>query len=122
MEALTFETKRQTFQKKITLVYRSPSSRPQTFFNKIIQLVSQEETNLVIGDFNMDVATAAYTQLSGTLSQYRQLVTKPTHNTGSTLDLAFIRQCETCENEPLVNIYPTYFSDHSIVNITFKMA
>jgi hypothetical protein len=122
MEALTFETKRQTFQKKITLVYRSPSSRPQTFFNKIRQLVSQEETDLVIGDFNMDVATAAYTQLSGTLSQYRQLVTKPTHNTGSTLDLAFIRQCETCENEPLVNIYPTYFSDHSIVNITFKMA
>ena len=62
----------------------------------------------------MYVTSAAYTQMIDALCHYKQLVTEPTYNIGSTLDLAFIHQSG---NQPDVSL----FSDHSIVFLNFKM-
>lgn len=116
---ITVQTTLQAFKNNIILVYRSPSTRPQTFIDLLTQLVSDGKPDILVGEFNLDVTSASYKQLTQSLSQYRQLVKEPTHNTELTLNIAFIRHTG---NQPVVNVYPNYFSDHSIVLLTFNMA
>ena len=90
IEAFSIEVEIQTLWKNVMLVYHLQSSRPQEFISQSTKLVADKNPHITIGDFNMDVTTAAETHLIVALSPYKQHVNKPTHNTVSTLDLAFI--------------------------------
>ena len=113
MELLCAEILFQRTTHTIALVYRSPSTPPKAFIDHLSQWTSTNLPYVILGDMNIDPKTAAYKQLTRKLSGYRQIVNKATHISGSTLDLIFIRHQEDI---PDTYIFPTYFSDHSVVH------
>lgn len=108
----------ETFPSSIYLLYRSPSSLPTHFIEDISDLVSMEPPDILLGDFNINISSSHYKKLTEKLSVYNQIVSSPTHISGSTLDLVFIKK--RCP-QPEVTIFPTYFSDHSCVHLVFKL-
>ena len=67
-EAFSFEIEIQTLWKNVMLVYHLQASRPQAFISQITKLVADKNPRITIGDFNMDVTTAAETHLIVALS------------------------------------------------------
>ena len=106
------------FLRKNCLVYRSPSTQIGIFIEKLTEYISDQNPDIILGDMNIDIRSTSYKRLINALPSYLQLVDKPTHISGSTLDLAFQRRGCTGVK---VNVFLTYFSDHSIVHLVKKV-
>ena len=118
LELLCVTTHSARFLRKNCLVYRSPSTQIGTFIGKLTEYISDQNPDIILGDMNIDIRSTSYKRLINALPSYLQLVDKPTHISGSTLDLAFQRRGCTGVK---VNVFPTYFSDHSIVHHVKKV-
>ena len=70
---------------------------------------------VIIGDFNLDLQTQE--QLSSVMleSGLHQLITEPTHELGSVLDLLYT-DLEGCT----VHNIPVWFSDHHIISMQIQ--
>ena len=101
-------------------LYNNPRTPPQKFLEdleKLLQKAPQNIPTFVAGDFNVDVCKIS--KSSGDLLHlasyygYCQLVTRPTHRRGGTLDLLLLnREPE----DAVVNVIPAFYSDHLIVS------
>lgn len=70
---------------------------------------------LIIGDFNLDVRMQTLLAKMLLESGLHQMVTEPTHELGSILDLAF-----TNHNDTILFNKPVWFSDHHIITVHLK--
>ena len=76
---------------RVILLYRSQGSSLTTFYNTLENLLSDHHTiDLVLGDFNTDILNSTNINLQNFLSNYRLLVNKATHVSGSLLDHAYV--------------------------------
>ena len=116
-ELLCVSISSENMRKKICLVYRSPSTQIRSFIDKMCEWTTKTNPDIIVGDMNIDTRSRSYENLVNALPLYSQVVQNPTHISGSTLDLAFYHRQYP---EPMVNIFGTYFSDHSIVHLTLK--
>lgn len=117
LELLCVNINSEKMRRKICLVYRSPSTQIRSFIEKISAWTTETNPDIILGDMNIDTRSRSYQNLVYALPTYCQVVQNPTHISGSTLDLAFQH---TQYPEPVVNIFATYFSDHSIVHLILK--
>jgi hypothetical protein len=116
MEQLFVELSSKPGVGSIQVLYRSPSTAPATFITDLTSTVYDRQPDIILGDFNINVDSVWYRRLSEPLLNYRQCVTLPTHLSGSTIDLVYVKDELP---QPKVTVYPTYFSDHSIVFLQF---
>jgi hypothetical protein len=112
LEKLVLTTSDSQSPRSICLLYRSPSSDPAPFVQDITKLQEKIFPDIVLGDFNFNLDSPNYTIISQRLTNYYQIVSSPTHRSGSTLDLVFVKNTIP---SPVVTVLPTYFSDHSII-------
>ncbi|WAR11596.1 PIF1-like protein, partial [Mya arenaria] len=89
LEQLFVELSSTNCVSSLCLVYRSPSTTPGDFITDMTATVSDRAPDVLLGDFNIKLGTAPYRQLSQQLQDYQQVVTSPTHLSGSTIDLVF---------------------------------
>ncbi|XP_060577549.1 uncharacterized protein LOC132734725 [Ruditapes philippinarum] len=116
MEQLFVELSSKPGVGSIQVLYRSPSTAPATFITDLTSTVYDRQPDIILGDFNINVDSVWYRRLSEPLLNYRQCVTLPTHLSGSIIDLVYVKDELP---QPKVTVYPTYFSDHSIVFLQF---
>ena len=102
--------------RSIMLLYRSPSAKTDDFIESLTHLISSEQPDIVLGDMNLDIVSSFYKTLEKQMNGYVQLIQKPTHVSGSVLDLVFINKKH---QRPMDTIFPTYFSDHSLVALHY---
>ena len=102
--------------KSICFLYRSPSSNPGDFVQSISEQALKNSPDIFMGDFNLAPDSSNYSSMLHRLTNYSQCVKSPTHRSGSTIDLVFVK--DTIQT-PTVTVLPTYFSDHSIICLHF---
>lgn len=103
---------------QVTLVYRSPSVSMNVLLNVLPHIISQISSNncpsVVLGDFNVDLATQIDSPLIRLMCDhgYSQLIHTPTTDNGSLLDHVYHnRPCDPS----LISVIDTYYSDHDMV-------
>lgn len=106
---------------RFVLLYRSPSpSVPQAEclanIKTIVTFLQQNtaEKVILLGDFNIDILKLPISPLQRLLKGFgfKQIVTEPTHRSGSCLDHAYLSDTSF----GLVSVLPTYYSDHYFVH------
>lgn len=117
MEQLNIVLSSEHYVKSICLIYRSPSTPAINFIADVSNIAAERTPDVILGDFNVDVNSTLYTKLSEELQTYQQTVSSPTYLSESTFDLVFVKKELP---QPSVTVFPTYFSDHSIVYLQFK--
>ena len=99
------------------LLYRHPSLSLTRFFNTLENLLSDcHITDIVLGDFNIDILKSTNINLQNVLSNYTLLGNGATHICGSLLDHLYVNN-ETFQKFSVdkIKIFSTYFSDHDVV-------
>lgn len=109
----------------ITITYKPPNQNLKSYLMKMDAIMKHlphlNIPTVIMGDFNVNLLQQSDDQK--TILQFfrhygfRQIVTMPTHNTGSLLDHIY------CNFQIPTNIIPTnhatYFSQHSFIQIIF---
>ena len=77
-------------------VYRPPSTPIDVFMNHILEIIAQFQhvPTCIVGDFNEDVLTTLNTHCCKMLrlQGFTQMINKPTHDSGTIIDLAYVSQ------------------------------
>ena len=95
---------------KLLVVYRKNNSSLGSFYNRLSEILLDENIDIVFGDFNINA-----NPLFQEFHQYDQIVQSPTHLAGATLDLVYVRN-EFMEQFNLLDyVINIYFSDHIII-------
>lgn len=100
----------------VLLLYRKRTVSLAQFFSNLSNLVAHEQFEIVLGDFNID-AFQTNQALNEVMLNYVQLVTQPTHLSGSLLDHVYVHKNLLSQFEVNTTVLPTYFSDHDAVKL-----
>ena len=85
---------------KVALLYRPPNS-PSLFLQNMKSWI--DEKNLLLGDFNINaLCTDSYSNLRHMLTNYKLLVSKPTHLDGALLDHVYIADSSSGHKKTVV--------------------
>ena len=93
--------------------YRPPSTPIDVFMNNMLEIIAQFQNvpTCIVGDFNEDVSitsnTCCCTMLR--LQGFRQMVNKPTHDSGTIIDNVYVSQTV---NTIQTDVTDCYYSDH----------
>ena len=108
---------------KVLLLYRGKDTHPLQFCNNLENVVSCEDIDLVLGDFNINFydENDSYPLKQMMLwAHYMQIVNDSTFvSAGSLLDHVYIRE-STLSNfkDVKCEVKPVYYSDHDCVQIS----
>ena len=99
---------------KVALLYR-PSNSPSLFLQNMKSWIDEKNSDISLGDFNINaLCTDSYSNLRHMLTNYKLLVSQPTHLDGALLDLAYIADSISGQ-KPTAVIKNIYFSHHDAV-------
>ena len=77
-------------------VYRPPSTPTDVFMNHMLENIAQFQhvPTCIVGDFNEDVSITSNTHCCTMLrlQGFKQMVKKPTHNSGTIIDHVYVLQ------------------------------
>ena len=100
---------------KMLLIYRQPNSSRPMFYNDLAECLMHDDIDIILGDINIDVLDPSNQEILNVLSNYKLLVTEPTHIAGGLLDHVYVKNT-SFKNTPLeCVIWSLYFSDHDAV-------
>ena len=103
-------------QMTVISVYRPPSIPIDIFMNLMSEIIAQFQhvPTCIVGDFNEDVSitsnTCCCTMLR--LQGFKQLVNKPTHDSGTSIDHVYMSQTL---NTMQTDVTDCYYSDHDCI-------
>ena len=99
---------------KVALLYRPPNSS-SLFLRNMKSWIDEKNPDILFGDFNINaLCTDSYSNLRHTLTNYKLLVSQPTHLDGVLLDHVYIADSFSGHKTTVVN-KKNYFSDHDVV-------
>ena len=97
-------------------VYRPPSTPIDVFMNNMLEIIVQFQNvpTCIVGDFNEDVSITLNTHCCTmfTLQGFKQLVNKPTHDSGTIRDHVYVSQTV---NTIQTDVTDCYYSDHDCI-------
>ena len=94
-------------------VYRPPSTPIDAIMNHMLEIIAQFQhvPTCIVGDFNEDVSVTlnmhCCTMLR--LQGFKQMINKPTHDTGTIIDHVYVSQTV---NTMQTDVTDCYYSDH----------
>ena len=99
-------------------IYRSNTHPLDELTNDIINMIEDEKTTLIVGDFNVCIKKNPNNKLSETMKDFGfiQLLEEATHMLGGYLDHAYYRSCKSIY--PHIERYSPFYSDHDATCIT----
>lgn len=104
------------------MLYCQPGHSNGSFYHTIENLVQTNEIDILLGDFNIDALDCGIQDLQRRLQNYRLVVNKPTHISGSFLDQVYVR--DSFLNDKTIDVIVTniLLTDHDAVqfNKCFK--
>ena len=105
----------------ITVIYRSQNRDLEELRNCINSKTSEDEPELIIGDFNYCYMSSTNNSTKQYLrkNNFSQLVKKPTHIEGNLLDHAYVRDIRRC-NEYFIDLQTKYFTDHKGITVVVR--
>ena len=99
---------------KVALLYRPPNSS-SLFLRNMKSWIDEKNPDILFGDFNVNaLCTDSYSNLRHMLTNYKLLVSQPTHLDGALLDHVYIADSFSAHKTTVV-IKTIYFSDHDAV-------
>ena len=99
---------------KVALLYRPPNSS-SLFLRNMKSWIDEKKPDILFGDFNINaLCTDSYSNLRHMLTNYKLLVSQPTHLDGALLDHVYIADSFSAHKTTVV-IKTIYFSDHDAV-------
>ena len=72
------------------LLYRSLNSLLTSLYNTLENVIGDSFTDIVLGDFNIDILNSTNINLNNVLSNYTLLVNEPTYVSGALLDHVYV--------------------------------
>ena len=97
-------------------VYRPPSTPIDVFMNHMLEINAQFQhvPTHIVGDFNEDVSITSNTHCCAILRlhSFKQMVNKPTHNSGTIIDHVNVSQTV---NTMQTDVTDCYYSDHNCI-------
>ena len=99
---------------KVALLYRPPNS-PSLFLQNMKSWIDEKDPDILLGNFIINVlCTDSYPNLRHMLTNYKMLVSPPTHLDGALLDHIYIAYSFSGHKTTIV-IKNIYFSGHDAV-------
>ena len=94
------------------------------FREEILPFVDVSRTQIMIGDFNINLLKTPQNVLTSTLQQlgYRQLVMKPTHNQGGLIDHVYFFSPNNFVTCDLFKYHTVFWSDHTCQSLILKFS
>ena len=103
-------------QKIVVSVYRPPSTPIDVFMNHMLQIIAQLQhvPTCIVGDFNEDVSITSNAHCCAMfkLQAFKQMVSKPTHDSGTIIDCVYMSQSV---NTMQTDVTDCYYSDHDFI-------
>ena len=97
-------------------VYRPPSTPIDVFMNHMLEIIAQFQhvPTCIVGDFNEDVSVTSNTHCCTMLrlQGLKQMVNKPTHDSGTIIDHVYVSQTV---NTMQTDVTDCYYSDHDYI-------
>lgn len=104
----------------IATIYKRPSLAVNSFLDllrALLNLMPPTVPTMIVGDFNMSSSDDSHLVKFMDCSGYKQYVSQPTTDSGSTLDHIYYNRVD---DEAMVDIHDVYYSDHDAVFLTVK--
>ena len=101
-------------------VYRSRNGHSVELLNHIRKMLNVDKPTLITGDFNICYLTNKNNRMSQGLENhsFSQLVKEATHIRGGLIDHAYWRDTNRVWNDPEIQRYSPYYSDHDAICAT----
>ena len=97
-------------------VYRPPSTPIDIFMNLMLEIIAQFQhaPTCIVGDVNEDVSITSniYCCTMFRLQGFKQMVNKPTHDSGTVIDHGYISHTL---NTMQTDVTDCYYSDHDCI-------
>ena len=106
----------------LLIVYRSQNGNIGNLLENLISLISDNKAVLITGDFNLCNNKRKDNAIKTTLNSegFKLLIFEPTQILGGFIDHAYWRDMNDKWDEPTVERYSPYYSDHDALCITIK--
>mgnify|MGYP003334306399 CR=1 FL=1 len=103
-------------------VYRSSTGSLVETADAIVERIKDDQPTLIMGDFNVCLVKEPNNSITRRLLEmgFSQLVTKATHIQGGHIDHVYWRDSSRCWEEPDVERYSPYYSDHDGLLVTLR--
>ena len=75
----------------ILLLYRNCDSSYENFCNMLFNITSNEEIDIVMGDFNINALDSKIAQINAILRDFHHIVKRLTHLLGALLDHVYVK-------------------------------
>ena len=101
-------------------IYRSQNGNVVDLINELTNLIEIGRTTVIGGDFNLCAVTQSKNYVTASLKEmgFQQIVTKPSHIDGRTIDHIYIMQKENSRYDWTLEYFPKYYSDHDGLGLT----
>ena len=95
-------------------IYRSHNGNVVNIVKDLQALLDIERTTVIGGDLNVCALTEGHNFVTASLKElgFKQIVTKPTHIDGRTIDHIYIRNGENSRYVWTLEYFPKYYIDH----------
>ena len=103
-------------------VYRSDRGNPNELIGNLLSMVKEDKATIITRDFNICYLRIPKNQISKRLCEesFWQLVKEPTHIMGGHIDHVYWRDSFTHWEDPALERYSPYYSDHDGLCVTLK--
>ena len=105
---------------KLLLLYKPPDYSRNSFREELLELITYDDIDIIVGDFNIDALDPENAYLNEVLSSYEMVVNEPTHLAGGLLDHVYLKNSFTDKKEVKCFVKDVYFSDHDGVCFTIS--
>ena len=101
-------------------IYRSQNGNVVNVVKELQAMLDSERPTVIGGDLNLCAVTEGHNYVTASLKElgFQQIVKKPTHIDGRTLDHIYIRNVENTRYEWTLEYFPKYYSDHDGLGLT----
>ena len=101
-------------------IYRSQNGKVVNLVKELQTMLDFERGIVLGGDLNLCAVTEGHNYVTASLKEFgfQQIVTKPTHIDGRTIDHIYIRNVENTSYEWTLEYFPKYYSDHDGLGLT----
>ena len=100
-------------------IYRSQNGNVVNIVKGLEAMLGIEKPTVIGDDLTMCAVTEGHNYVTASLKElgFQQIVTKPTHIDGRSIDHIYIRNMENTRYKRTLEYFPKYYSDHDCVGL-----